>query len=436
MSTLIKLILVFYYVLVVLVIDGLYLSSGKKRPYIILMLSLTVATISLNLFFNLRLINVYVPVLMFLCINNFVVFRERKGAQGSEAYKFTVFLMLVPVLAMAVQLFNTRIYNYDFYASLLTQAIIVLLLFLVFRNNSRYIHQDTVLQIICVFSFINSILGFMQVIFNKRFTPGSVSEDVFEAGFRRVYGFAGGINAAGNLSAILFIITIYILYRKRTRWNLLVFALNLVFLVMNMTRIAYLGAAAGLLLIFLFFRDPRKRGIDILLFLKKSLILIICLIILFFSYQIFLPGLYDYLFTKRGATHQHRIDQFQAVWELIREHPVKGVGAGQYSYVYAEQFNKIDLTIHSQWLSILTEKGVIVLSAFILFELMLFCFMIKKYESYSWFVIALFVTRTIVSNFNGTQYYFVVNNIFYFTVFGLIFSGNNYMGGIIGKKDR
>ncbi len=423
MTLIIKILLGFYFIFSLFVMDILYMVSEKKRPLIILMLALTVAVIALNLHFNARVFEFYIPVLFLLCLNNFIVFRSNRiSGVNQKRYLFIRFMLIFPVIAMILQLFYMEIYSLNFYASLLFNAFIIFLLFLTIKNNSMHIKQNTILSIISYFAFFNAFFGIIQVIFNKRFLPGKLGEDVLEAGLRRAYGFGGGVNGAGNLGAILFIITLYILIKRRSAWNTAVFILNFIFLVFTFTRIAYLGAGFGLLVIFFFQGKNRRRGLDLINLFKKGLIVIICAIILYFSFQTFVFDLYDYIFSARGATHQHRIDQFQDVWIFIRESPLTGVGAGQYSYVLGKRFDKIDLSIHSQWLSILTEEGAIALAVFIMLDLTLFLILFRKYRDYGWYMAALFMTKTVVSNFNANQYYFVVNNIFYFTVFGLIFS--------------
>lgn len=418
-TNIIKALLALNYLLVMMFLNVLYLTGKNKKQYLYLSYAFMLVTMALNMQFNTRYHDAYLPVLMILCINNAIIFKSKDTAQNN--YYFMKLLLVIPIIAMLIQFFYHEIFFHNTFFSLISQAIIIFLMFIIFKNNPGQITDISLLNMVSVFSLCNSLLGFAQIATNRRLMPGAFEHEVYREGFRRMYGFEGGANGAGNLGAILMIINLYIFTRKKTGWHLMILIFSIGFMLLTMTRIAYMGAAFGFFTFFILYRDRNKvpKGSGVL---KKILIVVMILITFIFSYYTFVTELYDFAFKPRGATHGHRIQQFYIVTELIGDHPFFGIGSGQYSYFLLEHYDKMDLSVHSQWMSIIVEQGIFIFIVFLIFEFSVFLLLFKKYKNDKWFILALFITKTIVSNFNPNQYYFVVNNIFYFTCFGLIFS--------------
>ena len=130
------------------------------------------------------------------------------------------------------------------------------------------------------------------------------------------------------------------------------------------------------------------------------------------------------LFINRGNTESSRIVQFAEVFDnAVLKHPIWGIGLGQWRAYMYYTYDVIDLYIHSQYLNVLAEQGVISFLVFVFINLYpLYKILISNYLSLNYRVLALFlfIVNIIVSNANPNQFY-LLNNIFYYMVIFMVY---------------
>ncbi|PEY45586.1 hypothetical protein CN356_32000, partial [Bacillus cereus] len=126
----------------------------------------------------------------------------------------------------------------------------------------------------------------------------------------------------------------------------------------------------------------------------------------------------------RGETGDYRLYQFEFAGNLIKENLWFGIGAGNFNDIVSIKFNIPQIGIlHSQWLNIIVEQGIISFLLIMIINLIIFLRMIRVYNKQNlWLPLSLFLGNAIVINANANQYYEINNFIFYFIVCGLLFS--------------
>jgi O-antigen ligase len=174
----------------------------------------------------------------------------------------------------------------------------------------------------------------------------------------RVYGTLAHPNLLGGWTLVLlaFVLTLYLTYSKWRAYTFILFNFGLVLLVLTFSRSSWGGLfiLAGLLL-FHFRRLDRKR----LVLLAASSILSLILL---------LAALMPLVATRFGAgqVETEKVSLYtrswlmQRTWEIIRQYPVLGVGAGTYTlalYQHVAPFNRIE-PVHNLPVLLWSELGI------------------------------------------------------------------------------
>lgn len=400
-----------------------------NQIYVISIMVLIALNLNYQFFIDSQLVQI--PLLFFYLIftipflylkNNHLVIKYKKYILG-------IFLLINTIIFILIlQFYYLELYDLRLYFKIFFSYMNVLLLLLVFLLNTNRISEDFYLRVIACFSLANSILGVLQFIFNRKFLIGAFNENIeYYEGLKvikRVVGFVGANNGAGNLGAILFPILFYYFLKKKNAFSLMVLVLNIVFTVLTFTRAGYLSIAVVCICYFLYYIS-RKNSIKTIVnkfVLTNTLIIAISVFIL-----IFFDKFYKILFEYRGDTESYRGYQYGYAFQLIHENLIIGIGVGNFDYVVQQLFGVVNIGIlHSQFLNIIVEQGLFSFILYIVFNIWLFILLRKEYNnSFSYFPYLIFIGYIIPINFNANQYYDINIYIFYVTIICLITSSKS-----------
>lgn len=266
----------------------------------------------------------------------------------------------------------------------------------------------------------NGILATFQIITGKMLVLGSFNHTiVYSQGLidvKRAVGIGVTNNAAGTLGAILFIVVLYNLIKRKDPLSFISLIMTIVFSIITITRIGYLAIAIETI-IFVGFVKIRSIKVLIRKIWVISSVSVVTLIMLLLSWN----KINYYLFQARGDTLTSRFTQYQRVFENIISHNFwLGIGEAQYKYYLVTHYSIRDIDIHSQYLNVLAEQGIFVFILFVFANFFIIVY-ILRHESSSLlkaFSLALFVGNIISSNFNPNQYYYINNILYYFFILG------------------
>ena len=181
----------------------------------------------------------------------------------------------------------------------------------------------------------------------------------FEARARTLFT---GENGLGTVMIPAIILTLACFTHTKGKKKLLAgFSLLIVLmgLLLSFSRGAWLGAGGGLLIYAICQKKDRLR--------VAALIAIVALI--FFAYP---PLVYRFnlIFNPSYPSNQERIYILKATWQMIKDHPITGVGMGNYPLVYPE-YKLAESRIqnasfaHNIFIQIWAEGGIGTLAAFV-----------------------------------------------------------------------
>ena len=166
--------------------------------------------------------------------------------------------------------------------------------------------------------------------------------------------------------------------------------------------------------------------------IRNFIIIFLGLVCIALILHLFGDKIYYILFEQRGKTQDARLLQFNYIFNNIinKNNLWSGIGTGQYTYYAYNYLSHYDLDIHSEYLNILTENGILAFGIFITFNIYLFRIALKKCESKleNIFIISLFLSNIICCNFNPNQYY-EINNFTYYTILYCIICKKNILNG-------
>ncbi|MEC0238967.1 O-antigen ligase family protein [Paenibacillus dokdonensis] len=330
---------------------------------------------------------------------------------------FAVILLLITIQGSTLEI--TEIGLYIYYINLYLNLLLLALLFYLLSKLEA--QTSTILLCIVGFSVCNSLLGLLQYATNKSLLLFSAEDSInYYEGVKiakRVVGFVGASNGAGNLGAILFPVLLYYFIQKKSLFSLAAVLLNTVFLFLTFTRIGYLSVSIQFLIFLFYVRMGTRYRL-----LKKLGTIFVAVFAAVLAYQIFYDQLFRILFLDRGDTESHRFVQFNMAFRLLKEHAWFGLGAGQY-VPYMQAYHGIDdIALHSQFINVLVEQGIFGFILFFLVYAALFIWSLGKYKGERWFPAALFLGNFIVVNFNPNQYYSLCTYTFFMIAFGLVFA--------------
>jgi hypothetical protein len=307
------------------------------------------------------------------------------------------------------------------------------MIILFFSKLEEGYNESFIFSSIAVLALVNFMLGLLQYKTGKMFIYGSWDGDIYYTEgisiVKRVVGFVGASNGAGNLGAILFPVVLYKFNNKRNLINLVYLGSVVIFTILTLTRIAYVALILEFLIFFIF-ENNNKKGIG-------QKFLLICLIAVSGAviYNLYFSDIYSILFTERGNTQSARIKQFFRVYQVFAQNPFLGVGAGQYAEFMFDNFSLKDIAVHSQILNSFVEGGLAGGLCYLFFNINLAILAVKKCSKEKlWFILAFITGNLIVSNFNPNQYYAINIFLYYFILCGIIFAGRSDNEEVISHK--
>jgi O-antigen ligase len=407
--------------------------NGFKGNYVhYAILGFLILSIISGIRFNIGYQNIYVdlPVVVLFIINfslitHLMLKNKMAVISVDQAFKnkllFLLLLLAGIILILFLQGYVLNIYDTSLYTYHMNVFINVALLAVMFYCLSfMNFNATTFFMIISVYALANSLLGVMQYIFNKSFLPFSAQDtiDYYEGVTitKRVFGFVGASNGAGNLGAILFSVLLYYHLKRRSYVSLFILLSNVIFVVLTFTRIGYMSIIAQLLVYILF-----SKMQDYNHWIKRILVGICSVFAVLIAYRLFYHDIYQVLVVSRGNTESHRFTQFNTAFELFKEHIWFGIGAGQYIPFMQSNFGVNDIALHSQFMNIMVEQGLISVLFFIVIYISLFVWSLKIYKEERWLPISLAIGNLIVVNFNPNQYYSICIYTFFILIYGLVF---------------
>jgi len=385
-----------------------------------------------NIRFNIGYQNIYVDMPLFLLfIYNFALLvhmmlsskiNTLKLDDNSRSQLYKVSLLLGGLLLfLFLQVYISHIYDITLYVFHINVFLNVILLgFLFYFLSVNKFNIDTFFKVIVIYSICNSLLGMLQYVFNRTFLLFSESDSInyYEGAVvsKRVLGFVGASNGAGNLGAIFFSVLLYYFFKKKNVFSFIALLLNIIFVVLTFTRIGYLsiGVQCLIFVIFTKIRNPHQL-------IRRCLIGILSIFLGFIAYLIFYDDVYQLLFINRGDTESNRFVQFYEAFRIIKENLWFGVGAGQYNSYIEANHGIQDIVLHSQFINILVEQGLISFILFFMLYIFLFIWSTRIFKDDVWLPISLMVGNFIVVNFNPNQYYSMCILTFFILIYGLIF---------------
>lgn len=418
-------------------------SAGKAAALLCFLLAVMVSSIQLSLGYR----DVYLDATVFVLFSAdlsllvHLVLKSKYQVLRSEAasgkrFGLVAAALAIILLALAAQGYvldmsaiGLYVYNVNMFLNLLLFALLFYLL------GKLQVRTSTILQCIVWFSVCNSSLGLLQYAMNKSLLLFSAEDTInYYEGARvgkRVVGFVGASNGAGNLGAILFPVLLYEWMRRKSLLHLAAMLLNAAFLFLTFTRIGYLSVCVQFLVFLFYARMGQRHPL-----LKKLGAMSAAGIAGVLVYRIFYDEMFRVLFLDRGDTESHRFVQFRMAFQILKEHAWFGLGAGQY-VPYMQTYHGIDdIAIHSQFINELIEQGIFGFLLFFLVYASLFLWSLGKYKGERWFPVALFIGNFIVVNFNPNQYYSLCTYTFFIIALGLVFTRKDLLPRHEAQENR
>ena len=331
-------------------------------------------------------------------------------------YEWIILAMLLLILLQPVIFY---ICDVKLYGHILDSYLSILSIYILAKKYGYLFTEDYILKVIAVFSICNSLFSFAQFITGSPLSPtsayDSITYDIGYGGLKRVLGFVGSNNGAGNLGAILFTPLLYFLLKRPSVKRAIPFVFNIIFTILTFTRIGYASILIQVV-IFLVYKNKNKIKA-----IKKTKLVVCVIFIIIFGYAIVnLNTTMRTLFEQRGSTQNSRWDQFTRAKEVIVENKLLGIGYGNYVRYAVNIFSYDDIIVHSQYINTLVESGIGGFAIFSLINIIPIIILIKKFKGNGWIPISLFVGNFIVINFNPNQYYLINIFIYFYVILNLV----------------
>jgi len=368
-------------------------------------------------------------VALIVCL--FFVANKRVLKPGKEL------ILFIPIFFQAlITVLYFKFSNIADVFGILNAYISIYLIILIYRSVPN-IDINKFLYSINYLALVNGILGMAQYITGKSLLIGSFNSSILYTegmvDIKRVIGLAGANNAAGTFSAILFGVVLYNLLKKRDILSLITLIITTVFAVLTFTRVGYVAIFAEVLIFWFLYKPKTKRT-------QFTKIISFCfgLPIIVIVTSSFVSGLINKLFTERGDTSSERFRQFQRAYDyVISNNWFSGIGIGQYKPYLLNNYRIADLPIHSQYLNVLAEQGVLILIVFVLFNFTIIYKILRNKhidKDLKVLTVAIFSANFMCSNFNPNQFYYMNNVLYYIIMLGLYFYAKRYKVAPLDKE--
>lgn len=435
MGTIIKfgfIVLSIYFCL--LIKSNVSMHFKHKLIYLILLSIIVNISINFNIYEN---SNVFIQSLTaVLFIYDMFFYNKRTSDESLNIRNMNLCLNII-ILYIAFQAAFLKIYNYQLWCCNLVNFINIKLIMLMFCNFKKYEYKTkNIVSIIIIFSIINAAVAVLQyktglILVNSKDAASQIR--TFST-VKRVSGISGADNAAGTLAVILFPVILYYFDKKKTLTSLAVFLSNILFLIYTFTRIGYVAAVVEVLIYIRYSINFKSLKSIVSSTLKTFFLSLIML----FLYNKYFDFFYLHIYLERGNTQDDRFIQFAKAMKAFLACPIFGVGAGQYNDYLLDKLRIFDLhVIHSQLINFLVEEGAVLFIILLFFNIYLLILLIKKYKNRIElkYIIMLFTGNLISSNFNPNQYYALNIYLYYFIMFGLLFSQDE-IPKVVDEKTR
>lgn len=364
-------------------------------------------------------------ILMIYLYVFFIMYKKQLIKKSTDKRILLMFICLTLInMYMLFEPMFSYIYSQESYSLYLFTYFNIELMLIMFFTFKRFnYNKKIIISIISVFSLMNAILGFLQ------FSTGRVLINFKDSGQLltqlnvggRVSGFVIGDNGGGNLGAILFPVLVYKYKQNKNIFNFSLILADILYTVFTFTRIAYLAISFELLVFIL--SSVKSNSIKDIV--KNISTFIFVLGAGIYSYFNYFNDFKNIFFLQRGDTQTDRFVQFPIVLKAFFSTPILGTGHGQYNEYVMRKFGIFDdLVIHSQFLNMIAEEGIIIFLIFVAFNICIIYMLIKKYNKKMErvFIIMLFIGNLICINFNPNQTYEINIYIYYFILFGFLFA--------------
>ena len=397
----------------------------KTEKYKNLILLLFMFLFSFYLSVNVNLISMNIPVhsvsvALIICL--FIVMSSRTIKPGKELIYF-----LPLFFYFGYELVSFRINEYDIYYQMISMYISIFIIILIYRSLEE-IDLNQILYSINYLAIFNSLLGIAQYTTGKQLLLGNFDTSILYTegvvATYRVVGLVASNNGAGNFGALLFGVVLYNFLKRKNSLSFIALILTLIFSALTLTRIGYVAIIIEILIFYFAFKPKSKKGINLKIIIFSIGTPFALSVLWIFSSQII-----NRLFVERGNTSESRFYQFQRIYEyIIPEHWLFGIGNGQYQSFLYSNFQILDAPIHSQYLNVLAEQGIIFFLMFIFFNFWLIYKIIistRIEKNLKVLAISIFIGNIICSNLNPNQSYYINNVLYYLIIIGLYFYGKN-----------
>lgn len=384
----------------------------NKENYIIILLIVISSTISINIGYIQQITSIDVEK-MYIPLSSFFIGIITIYTINNKMKKLTLdnIFMIIFLVSIFIPYINNEINNKVQFWYLAIVYISIFLIGIIYRNIVGY-NYNNITNFFNYIAIYNGLLGIIQFITNKKLLIGQFNDNIYYYGIKRAVGIAGTNNAAGNLGCILFAIVFFNYVKRKNKISLIALIITSIFSILTLTRIGYLGIIVIICTHFIISKWNSEHKI-----LKKILIIIVVAMVVSLIIVMFGSQISYILFEQRGNTQDSRGIQFDFVFNNIIKYNSfwNGIGTGQYTFyaLYFLRYNDID--IHSQYINILVENGMMMFILFIILNIYLVIRALKRCDNRieTVFVVSLFLGNLICSNFNPNQYY-VVNNFLYY----------------------
>ncbi|MDD5687070.1 MAG: HAD-IIIA family hydrolase [Elusimicrobia bacterium] len=281
----------------------------------------------------------------------------------------------VPILIFFFSTVISSIFGLNFTKSLtgLNSEMLFFIFFLVSSNIKNYEHAKKIVFVFIISSSIMGLLGVIQYVTGKSFSGAYI----FGMIDGRVHGTRSWplTYAEGLLMALP--ISIYtLLHGKRKYISYLLIIFIFLGIIFSFARMVWISSVI-ILAILLYIRKKQLKNL--------VYIFVIGLIISIFS-GIYLTGRRNIISRATYLNDPVRTNMWKTSFEIFKDYPLLGVGLKNIKRIYPQYYEKLGLSkdyyllshLHSNFVHILVERGIIGLIAFLYIFGVYFYYGIKK----------------------------------------------------------
>ena len=341
----------------------------------------------------------------FLLIHSSIyLYQNKSKLDFSELFKNKIYITIFLFLLWA---FITIIFAYNKSIAVASSIGMTILIFITLLETKLLISLK---------KFIYNIL-LPIITFGITISSSYIIYNYFTTNIRRATGVFSNVNDTGTLLLIslLFLISYFEYIDKKHKYLILLPGLlNILALLVTFSRGAFIGFIAG-------FAVYNLRS-------KKHILIFIMVFLLLFTFIYSTPKLKNrFINSLTIKDNMDRINIYMSSLKMIKTHPIKGVGPGNFAEVYPsyrweeKSNNKNKAFAHNIFLNMAVETGII---GFILFSILIIMILIMGIKIFNGNplhrgVVSTFIAVMVHNQFDCTILKFEVGVVFWSLV-GLI----------------